>query len=377
MRFVVRGVDRNKELTGQIFHRQRVGFTAKTKISMKTFASKEHRLHFPAGELVGGEFVRPFECPERWEHIQAALAEQSFSAPVEPACVPSALLAQVHDAAYLRFLQNAWQWWLDAGYTQPAMPSVVPARRMQQREPEHIDGKLGYYAMAIETAITDGTWPAALSSASCAYSAAEHLSAGDTSSFALCRPPGHHAGIDLYGGYCFLNNAAIAAQHLLNKGANRVAILDVDFHHGNGTQDIFYQRNDVLFASLHGDPVYAFPHFLGYSDEKGENAGHGYNINYPLPEGCNYEQWSQALADSLKKIERYAPDALVVSLGVDTFENDPISFFKLRSADFSHYGDTLASLNTPTVFIMEGGYAVSEIGTNTVNVLSAFEQARA
>lgn len=343
---------------------------------MKTFASREHRLHFPAGELAGGEFVRPFECPERWDHIRQALADQSFSAPVEPDPVPSALLSQVHGTGYLTFLKNAWQWWRAAGFTAPALPTVVPARRMQQREPDHIDGKLGYYAMAIETAITDGTWPAALSSASCAYSAAKHVGAGSTSSFALCRPPGHHAGIDLYGGYCFLNNAAIAAQQLLNQGASRVAILDVDFHHGNGTQDIFYRRDDVLFISLHGDPVHAFPHFLGYSDERGEDAGHGYNINYPLPEGCNYEAWSRALGDAISKIEHYTPDALVISLGVDTFENDPISFFKLRNDDFSHYGGMLASLNTPTVFIMEGGYAVAEIGRNTVNVLNGFIQSK-
>lgn len=340
---------------------------------MKTFASAAHQLHFPDGELSGGELVRPFECPERWQHIVDALDDQGFSAPVEPEAVPLPLLSDVHDKSFLTFLENAWQWWCDAGYTAPALASVVPARRMQQREPAHIDGKLGYFAMAIETAITQGTWQAALSSASCAYSAASHVQAGHSSSFSLCRPPGHHAAFDLYGGYCFLNNAAIAAQYLLNEGASRIAILDVDFHHGNGTQDIFYQRDDVLFLSLHGDPVDAFPHFLGYEDERGTGPGEGFTINYALPEGCTYEKWSAALLDSMKQIDSYSPDVLVVSLGVDTFENDPISFFKLKSHDFLHYGALLSTLKLPTVFVMEGGYAVADIGTNAVNVLRGFE----
>ena len=339
---------------------------------MKTFATDSHRLHFPDGELSGGEFVRPFECPERWQHIVDALAERGFSSPVAPQQMPANLPGQVHDNDYLHFMENAWRLWQEAGYTLPALPTVFPARRMQQRIPEHIDGKLGYYAMALETAITAGTWEAARGSADCAYSAAMHVQAGNRSAFALCRPPGHHAGIDLYGGYCFLNNAAIAAQQLLNEGASSIAILDVDFHHGNGTQDIFYERDDVLFISLHGEPRDAFPHFLGYDDERGKAAGEGFNINYPLPEGCSYTKWSEALSDALEKISNYAPDALVVSLGVDTFEKDPISFFKLKSDDFTHYGALIAQLDLPTAFIMEGGYAVAEIGVNTVNVLEGF-----
>lgn len=340
---------------------------------MKTYASQDHQLHFPDGELSGGELVRPFECPERWLHIVDALDAEDFSAPEAPSPVPATLLSKVHDENFLNFLESAWQRWTDAGFTAPALPSVVPARRMQQREPNHIEGKLGYYAMAIETAITAGTWQAALSSASCAHSAAAHVSAGYSSAFSLCRPPGHHAAFDLYGGYCFLNNAAIAAQHLLEEGASRVAVLDVDFHHGNGTQDIFYARDDVLFVSLHGDPVDAFPHFLGYADERGTGVGEGFNLNYPLPEGCTYDQWSTALKSGLKHIKNYAPDVLVVSLGVDTFENDPISFFKLQTQDFLHYGALLSGTKLPTVFVMEGGYAVAEIGINAVNVLKGFE----
>jgi len=236
----------------------------------------------------------------------------------------------------------------------------------------HIDGKLGYFAMAIETAITSGTWEAACCSAACAQTAQQLVSAGEAVAFALCRPPGHHAAADLYGGYCFLNNAAIAAQGFLDSGAQRVAILDVDFHHGNGTQDIFYQRDDVLFLSLHGDPAHAFPHFLGYADETGTGKGDGYNFNYPMPPGTLYSQWHAALQQAMSQIRQYNPDVLVVSLGVDTFHNDPISFFKLQSTDFTHYGAELATLDTPTLFVMEGGYAVEEIGVNTVNVLEGF-----
>ncbi len=339
---------------------------------MKTIASSEHSLHFPKGELSGGELVRPYECPERWDYIVQALSASGFSEPEMPSPLNLTTLGKVHHQNYLDFLATAWDLWEAQGFNGEAIPSVVPARRMQQREPEHIDGKLGFFAMAIETAITRGSYTAAISSAACAQTAALLFNNGETSAFALCRPPGHHAGLDLYGGYCFLNNAAIAAQTLLDQGATRVSILDVDFHHGNGTQDIFYTRDDVQFISLHGDPMHAFPHFLGYSDETGEGAGEGFNHNYPLLPGTAYDVWGAALKDALKKIEAYSPDVIVISLGVDTFERDPISFFKLTSDDFSRYGKLLASAAKPTLFVMEGGYAVEEIGINTCNVLSGF-----
>jgi len=177
----------------------------------------------------------------------------------------------------------------------------------------------------------------------------------------------------MYGGYCFLNNAAIAAQAALDGGAGRVAILDVDFHHGNGTQEIFYRRRDVLFLSLHGDPLDAFPYYLGGANETGEGEGEGFNVNYPLPPGTPYKAWGAALDDACRRIADYAPDLLIVSLGVDTFKDDPISFFKLESDDFTRYGARIARLGLPTLFVMEGGYAVAEIGINTVNVLTGFE----
>ncbi|NND92147.1 MAG: histone deacetylase family protein [Granulosicoccus sp.] len=341
---------------------------------MRTIASTDHALHFPKGELSGGEFVRPFECPERWEYIVRALTDSGFSAPEAPAALDMTSVAKIHGDDYLRFLAQAWSLWEADGFSGEAIPTVFPARRMRQREPDHIDAKLGYFAMALETAITPGTWQAVQSSAACAQTAARLLGPSDSSAFALCRPPGHHAGIDLYGGYCFINNAALAAQELLDAGASRVAILDVDFHHGNGTQDIFYLRDEVLFLSLHGDPQRAFPNFLGYADETGHGAGEGFNANYPMPEGTGYAVWADALSHALRRITHYTPDALIVSLGVDTFERDPISFFKLRCDDFTDYGRTIGrqTASIPTLFVMEGGYAVEEIGINTRNVLSGF-----
>jgi len=339
---------------------------------MKTVCSESHKKHFPKGELAGGELVRPYECPERWDYIHQSLQSAGLAHFLQPQKFDHDWTAQIHSADFLQFLATAWSEWEAAGFAGEAIPTVFPARRMQQREPDFIDGKLGYFAMAIETAITSGSWEAAQSSAACAQTAQKLIAGGDSSAFALCRPPGHHAATDLYGGYCFLNNAAIAAQGFLNDGASRVALLDVDFHHGNGTQDIFYQRDDVLFLSLHGDPKDAFPHFLGYTDETGAGAGEGYNVNYPMPPGTPFSKWRAALNDAITKIRAYAPDALVISLGVDTFEKDPISFFKLTSEDFIDYGGDIAGMQLPTLFVMEGGYAVEEIGVNTVNVLRGF-----
>jgi acetoin utilization deacetylase AcuC-like enzyme len=209
-----------------------------------------------------------------------------------------------------------------------------------------------------------------------ALTGAQRLGAGAPGAFALCRPPGHHAARDLFAGYCFLNNAAIAAQSLRDLGAARVAVLDVDFHHGNGTQDIFYERPDVLYASLHGDPAQAFPYFLGYADEAGRGPGEGFNLNLPMPRGTIFATWRAALELALARIRAYGAEALVVSLGVDTFIADPISFFRLESPDFTTYGRMIGECGLPTLFVLEGGYAVAEIGINTVNVLSGFEDVR-
>ena len=255
-----------------------------------------------------------------------------------------------------------------------ALPMAWPTRHLRQRRPSAIDGLLGFYSFDAGTPITAGTWRAAYGSAQVALTAARLIADGSQGVvFALCRPPGHHAAVDLYGGYCFLNNAAIAAQAFLDGGARRIAILDVDYHHGNGTQAIFYDRADVLFLSLHARPEDEFPFFLGHADETGIGAGDGFNHNYPMPLGTGFGPWAEALDDACTRIAAYGPDALVVSLGVDTFAADPISQFRLRNGDFSTYGRRLARLALPTLFVMEGGYAIEAIGVNAVNVLAGFE----
>jgi acetoin utilization deacetylase AcuC-like enzyme len=339
---------------------------------MKIVYSDAHRAHFPQGEMYGGEFVTPFERPSRMEYILRELKARKFADLVAPAALDMKPVRKIHDRGFLEFLESAWADWVKTGYRGEIVPTGYPNRSLRQKIPRHIDGKVGYYCHSIETCITAGTWEAATASAAVAQTAQKIVAGGASSAFALCRPPGHHAHDDLYGGYCFLNNAAIAAQGFRDAGARRVAILDVDFHHGNGTQDIFYRRSDVLFCSLHGDPMDAYPYFLGHRDEKGEGPGEGFNVNYPMPPGTAYEAWRRALADSFRRIRRFKPDVLVVSLGVDTFKDDPISFFKLRSVDFLDYGRRIAGLGLPTLFVMEGGYAVEAIGTNTVNVLEGF-----
>jgi acetoin utilization deacetylase AcuC-like enzyme len=246
-------------------------------------------------------------------------------------------------------------------------------RTFRQTEPRAIDGKLGYYSLDAATPITRGTWRAATAAADTALTAAALVASGERGAFALARPPGHHAAKDLYGGYCFLNNAAIAAQSLLDGGARRVAILDIDYHHGNGTQSIFYSRGDVFFVSIHGDPKEEFPYFLGYADETGEGDGEGANLNLPLPWGTGSSRWLEALGEAATRISAFTPEALVVSLGLDTYKEDPISHFLLESDDYLKIGRRIARLRLPTAFVLEGGYAVAALGVNAVNVLTGFE----
>ena len=340
---------------------------------MLTVFSEKHALRNAKTELYGGELVPPFECPVRAEYVLAHLKKVELGKVIVADEFGLDPITRIHDPAFLDFLEQCWRDWQAEGYRGEAIPPVWPARGMQQRIPNHIGGRLGYYAMAGETAISNGTWEAARASVNVALTAQAVIKNGASEAFALCRPPGHHAAGDMFGGYCFINNAAVSAQAFIDQGASRVAILDVDFHHGNGTQAIFYNRSDVMFLSLHGDPKDAFPHFLGYEDETGSGAGEGFNFNYPMSPGTNYKTWESALDDACKKIANYSPDALVISLGVDTFEHDPISFFKLTSDDFKRYGATIGALKLPTLFIMEGGYAVDEIGLNTVNVLQGYE----
>lgn len=341
---------------------------------MITVFSAQHVLRNARTELYGGELVAPHECAQRAEFVLERVRAVNLGEVVTPSTFGLEPLLKIHDRQFIEFLSTAWSDWLATGNRGEAIPDCWPARRMAQRRPHSIVGKLGYYAMAGETSISAGTWEAAQAAANVALTAAEHLHVGAHAAFALCRPPGHHAARDLYGGYCFLNNAAIAAQQLRERGAARVALLDIDFHHGNGTQDIFYDRADVLFVSLHGDPREAFPYFSGYADETGTGAGAGFTHNFPLPPGTEFAAWRQALELALTRIRAFAPDVLVVSLGVDTYVGDPISFFKLHSADYVTCGRLIGDLKLPTLFVLEGGYAVADIGINVVNVLTGFER---
>lgn len=339
---------------------------------MLTIYSENHRKRDAKTELCGGVLVEPFEKPSRMDYILARLKEVDLGQVLAPKEYGLETILQIHDKDYVSFLETCWDEWIAAGMEGEAIASSWPARRMAQKCPIDIDGKLGYYALAAETSITKGTWEAARASANVAIEGAQRLM-DEKAVFSLCRPPGHHAALDMYGGYCFFNNAALAAQTLLNNGASKVAILDVDFHHGNGTQDIFYNRDDVLFISLHGRPEDEFPHYLGYAEEIGEVKGEGYNLNLPMPKGTTFETWRKALFQAIERIQDYAPNAVIISLGTDTYEEDPISSFKLKSDDFYTMGKDLAQLNLPTQFIMEGGYAIDAIGINAVNVLQGYE----
>ena len=220
---------------------------------------------------------------------------------------------QEHDKKFVEFLEVAWKEWTNAKNKGEIIPSCWPARRMSNRIPESIGGKVGYYAMASETSIDNGTLKAALSSKNVALTGAEILLKENINGvFSLCRPPGHHAAYDMYGGYCFLNNAAIAAQWFRDNEVDLVSILDVDFHHGNGTQDIFYEREDVLYLSIHGDPSKAFPYFSGYTEETGKGAGFGKTCNYPMPPGTKFKSWRKKLNICLAQIH----DGVFISIPI-------------------------------------------------------------
>jgi acetoin utilization deacetylase AcuC-like enzyme len=340
---------------------------------MQTFFSEDHRLHFPQAELSGGEFVTPFERPSRVEYVLQRLKDRAFPAVLDPGPVDMAPVRRLLDHGFLTFLETGWEDWTADGNAGEMIATAMPTRHQNgARIPRGIDGRLGHYCHASETAITAGTWRAALSSMASAQAAQRAVAGGARAAFALCRPPGHHATTDQFGGYCFLNNSAVAADMFIASGAKRVAVLDVDFHHGNGTQQIFYHRSDVLFASIHGDPMDSYPYFAGFADEMGAGPGEGTTLNYPLPPGTPYALWREALAHAISRIQAWGAEALVVSLGVDAYKDDPISFFKLDCPDFTDCGRQIGNMGLPSVFCMEGGYAIEKVGVNTVNVLEGF-----
>ena len=342
---------------------------------MKTVYSPAHKGHSGHTELAEGVVVPGFEKPERAEFIRAQVEAVKLGPILAPASHDLDHAKRVHAPDYIDFLPRVWDLWQAEGREAPvAMPFVWPARDLRRDvPPSHIDGLLGYYSFDAGANFVAGTWEAIKSSYDTALTAASLVRDGERAAFALCRPPGHHAGPSAMGGYCFINNAAAAAQFLRDSGSGRVSILDVDYHHGNGTQAIFYERSDVQVINLHADPRQEYPYFLGHADEEGAGEGEGFNHNYPLPLGTEWVRWCEALEEARAKIAAYAPDALVVSLGVDTFQGDPISQFRLQTEHFPQIGERIARLNLPTLFVMEGGYAVEAIGVNAVGVLGGFE----
>ena len=332
--------------------------------------------HAPRHEVFRGEIVPCFENASRFDFVRDEIMRRGWSVDDALVDLGVAPILRVHSARYVEFLRGAWAEWvaLDAANDdKEAFPAVWPIRGLRSDiEPRNFCAKLGLYSMDSGTPLWRGTWAAAYSGAQMALAGAQKVLAGENA-FVLTRPPGHHAGADFFGGYCFLNNASIAAQYCLDNGAARVAVIDVDYHHGNGTQDIFYERNDVLTTSLHGDPLTEYPFYLGHADELGAGAGLGFNLNVPLPAGTDAPTWFAALQVIIERVREYRPDVLIVALGVDTAQVDPISSFALCSDDFTRIGQALAQLGLPTLFTMEGGYAVAEIGVNVANVLQGFE----
>lgn len=341
---------------------------------MQIVYSDRHRVHRGEHEFYRGELVPCFEKPERADYVLAAVREHAIGPVVEPQRFGLAPIERVHAPRYLRFLKRAWGLWSALGQTRDALPAVWPIRGFRDDvEPDNFIAQLGLYSFDSGTPFTAGTWEAAQLGADIALTATTLVQRGERAAFALSRPPGHHAGPDFLGGYCFVNNAAVAAQAFVDGGCERVAVLDVDYHHGNGTQSIFYERADVLFQSIHGDPRTEYPFYLGHADETGRGAGLGFNRNYPLPAGAGNDTWFAALDAACARIAAHRAGALVVSLGVDTFAGDPISTFRLEAPEYRRLGATLARLGLPTVFVLEGGYAVMEIGDNVAEVLASFD----
>ena len=333
---------------------------------MKCFWDERQRTHAPSGEIFNGAMHPPAEHPGRVDAILQAIGPTQ--APTDRGMEP---LLRVHAADYLDFLRTAHDEWRAAGREGDAFPYTFPIVGRRPLNLSRIDALLGRFSFDTSTPIAAGTWDAAYWAAQTAVAAADSVIGGERSAFALCRPPGHHAGADYLGGYSYLSNAAIAAQHAATAG-RRVAILDVDYHHGNGTQDIFYDRSDIAFASIHADPATDYPFFWGHSDEAGAGEGKGATLNLPLPRGTEWTGYAPALAQALDWIERHGPDLLVVSFGADTYEADPISHFKLKTGDYAPMARRVASLGVPTLIVMEGGYAIEALGQNVAEFLGGF-----
>lgn len=335
---------------------------------MKAFFSDHQSKHAPALELQNGALVPHAESQARVDAIKAALAD--LHAPSDYGLDP---VLAVHDAGYVDFLQRAHADWAAAGRTGDAFPYVFPVTGRRPLKLSRIDAELGQYAYDCGTPVAAGTWETVYWSVQTALSGLAHVLDGADHAFAFCRPPGHHAGRDYMGGYSYLNTAAIVVEQARARGAARVAVLDVDYHHGNGTQDLFYAREDVLTVSLHADPKMDYPFYWGHADETGIGAGAGFNLNLPMPRGTVWSTYQTRLDQALYRVRSFAPELLVVPFGADTYAGDPISFFGIETEDYTAMAAAIAALEIPTVICMEGGYAVDALGANVSAFLRGFE----
>lgn len=335
-------------------------------------AETEQKRHYPEYFLVNGANQANPEQPERVNRLKAGALAADFTEtrPQEYGLAP---IAAVHTAEYMQFLKTAHQRWRRIEGAAPAVtPNIHPTRR-DFGYPASVVAQAGYHMLDASCPISADTFDSALWSAWTAVSAAEEILSGAPFAYALCRPPGHHAREDAAGGFCYFNNSAIAATHL-KKRFPRIAILDVDVHHGNGTQDIFYHRSDVLTISLHADPKRFYPFFWGHADERGEGEGLGANLNLPLPRGTGDADYLKALDMALHRIAAFTPDALVVALGLDAFEGDPFAGLAVTTNGFNAVGEAIAkaTAGTPALLVQEGGYLCDALGDNLTAFLTGF-----
>lgn len=334
---------------------------------MRLFFDPRQLAHAPTQELHNGAFVPYAETPARAEAFRAQL--HAVEAPADHGEAP---ILKVHDAGYIEYLKTAHASWIAAGRQGDVLGYVWPVVGRRNLDLTRIDALAGRYSMDSSTPLTADSWTSAYWSTQCALSALDSVLAGDKVAVGLCRPPGHHAGADYLGGYCFINQAAVAAQAARDAGVERVAILDIDYHHGNGTQDIFWDRGDVFYASVHADPATDFPFYWGHADERGEGEGEGATLNLPLPQGTTLPAFRAAQAKALDAIARFAPGLLIVSFGADTFAGDPIANFALQTHDYAILASDISAVGLPTVILTEGGYAVDALGDNLASFLGGF-----
>jgi acetoin utilization deacetylase AcuC-like enzyme len=349
-------------------------------LSIPVTWSDAHRLHAPGTAVWVGVRIDADELPERAESIRAALEEAG--APVVAAMPHSdePLLA-VHDAGLVDFLRSAWASWQAGGMPATAgadevvgyiYPTAGLLGGLDPRVPAALSARTGSWAFDTTTPVGEGTWEAARGAVDVALTAADLVLDGAPAAYACCRPPGHHVTRSAYGGSCYLNNAAVAAQYLRDGGTSRVAVVDLDAHHGNGAQAIFWERDDVLTMSVHVDPGAGwFPHFLGFSDESGPA-----NVNLPLPPGTGDAIWLAAVGRLAATVEEHACEALVVALGVDAAAGDPNSPLAVTEDGYRKAGRVLGALELPTVLVQEGGYVLETIGPLVRATLEGFESAR-